>query len=174
MQISTQNILPVAGLSRVTVCAHTGSHRPQAAVCPGAFSIAGWVAPGAPGVTAVPSSPFAPPPNPSLKIARPRNPAGVTNATSASCLRAGGWQDAEGTGTRARVMALATSCPLGHCPGARATQPLQRNGRCFGWSCGWGRDRINMPTSTLKPLKCRHMFASNCSGESGPLGALTF
>lgn len=53
-----------------------------------------------------------------------------------------------------------------------APEAAQCKVQCF--CCGQRRAYINMPTSVLKPLKCRHTLASNCSGESGPLGAVTF
>lgn len=84
---------------------------------------------------------------------------------------AGGW----GHGGRwAPMMGLAKICPPIRCPGAKATQPLQHKVQRFGWSRGWQQVHINMPPSALKPLKCKDRFVSNCSGESGLLGALTF
>lgn len=53
-----------------------------------------------------------------------------------------------------------------------APEAAQCKVQCF--CCGQRWAHINMPTSVLKPLKCRHTLASNCSGESGPLGAVTF
>lgn len=116
----------------------------------------------------------APPPNPSLKTAWPRNPAEIMNTRNTNCLYAeevaGGWGHVE----KGASGGVSRDLTLSYCPGARATQPLQHKVGCFGWSCGWRWARINMPTSALKPLRCKHIFASNCSGESGLLGALTF
>lgn len=133
--------------------------------------VAGWEAPGAPRVRTVPSSLLllhhrqTP-----LKTSWPRNNEHQEYKLSVC------W----GGGRRLRACGEGVSdgaskdLTLSYCPGARATQPLQHQVRGFGWSCGWRWAHINMPTSAMKLLRCKHIFASNCSGESGLLGALTF
>lgn len=173
-----KKIIPVAGLSPLMVCMHTLSETPTSpvAVCPGSFSAGGRL---------------------QLLSGRHRLPWSYDSAWAAVCTTtqplfpnrlargykhhkgkylcavglAGGW----GHGGRwAPVMGLAKICPPIRCPGAKATQPLQHKVQRFGWSRGWQQVHINMPPSALKPLKCKDRFVSNCSGESGLLGALTF